>query len=133
WLEIARGLYDFCRRFGPDEEGAWRFRVARDGRPLEGATSIGTDCFAILGLVEFARATGETEPLELARRTFRLVNARVRSGAPFPTAPYVTPPGMKRHGTAMQCSLAFYELGSLLGDQEILEASAHFSRQVLDQ
>jgi N-acylglucosamine 2-epimerase len=132
WLEIARGLYDFCRRFGPDEEGFWRFRVSGDGTPIEGATSLGTGNFAILGLVEYARITGDGEAAALARRTFRAMHDRILSGRPYGTAPYVLPPGMRAHGTAMGCSLAFHELGEFLGDAEILEAAAGCTRQVLD-
>lgn len=132
WEEIARGLYAFCRRFGPDEEGLWRFRVSREGAPIEGATSLGTGTFAILGLVEYARLTGDREAAALARRTFEVMHRRIRSGRPFGTAPYVLPPGMRAHGTAMGCSLAFYELGEFLGDEQVLEASAYYARQVVD-
>jgi N-acylglucosamine 2-epimerase len=132
WLEVARGLYDFCRRFGVGEDGCWRFRVSREGVPIDGPLAIVVDCFAIFGMVEFARATGEAEALEIARRAYVSIEDRLNSGKPFGTAPYPLPLGMKGHRYSMQCSLAFHELGSALGDAQILEASRRHTRQILD-
>src|SRR5947207_11369485 len=36
WLDVAHGLFNFCRDFGRDEEGWWRFRTARDGQTTDG-------------------------------------------------------------------------------------------------
>jgi N-acylglucosamine 2-epimerase len=83
WLEMARGQYDFCRHHGADRDGRWYFRVSREGKPLDGPISVATNHFAIMGLVEYARATGSQEPLELARLTFRKTNELIRSGQPL--------------------------------------------------
>jgi len=131
WLEMARSQYDFCRRYGPDEDNRWRFRVTREGQPLEGPVSLATSHFGIMGLVEYARATGSSEPLELARRTFAKTYALIRSGEPFDQAPYLLPPQMKSHGTAMMSALAFYELGERLGDAEVLAAADYFCNQII--
>ena len=131
WLEAARGQYDFCRRFGPDSDLRWNFRVSREGKPLDGAVSLATSHFAIMGLVEYARATQGEEPLDLARRTYERTYALIRSGQPFDSAPYALPPGMKSHGTAMMSALAFYELGEILGDAGVLAAADYFCGQIL--
>ena len=55
----------------------------------------------------------------------------IRSGEPFDQAPYLLPPKMKSHGTAMMSALAFYELGELLGDPEVLDAADYFCNQIL--
>lgn len=132
WLEVARSLYDFCRRFGVGDDGCWRFRVSREGIPIDGPLAIVVDCFAIFGMVEYARATGEAEALEIARRAYVSVERRLNSGQPFGTAPYPLPPGLKGHRYSMQCSLAFHELGTALGDAQILAASRRHTRQILD-
>jgi len=132
WLAVAHGLFDFCRRFGMDENDCWRFRTTREGEPLDGLLSIVTDCFAIYGMVEYARITGSTEAVEIARRTFRSVHARLDSGRPFGTAPYPLPAGMKAHRYSMQCSLVFHELGTLAEDPEIRDAAWRHTRQILD-
>ncbi len=133
WLEVARGLYEFCRKFGPDDKFAWNFRLTREGAVIDGPTSVHTGSFAIMGLVEYARATGTQEPLDLAKRTFRAQHAKVLKGESLGTAPYAMPAGMKGHGMAMMCSLAFYELGELLGDREILDAAAYYTREILEE
>lgn len=132
WLKVAHGLFDFCRRAGMDENECCRFRTARDGSPIDGPLSIVTDCFAIYGMVEYARATGNFEALDIAGRTYRSVDRRLRSGKPFGTAPYPLPVGMKAHRYSMQCSLMFHELGSPLGLPDILESAADHSRQVME-
>ena len=131
WLEVARGQYDFCRRFGPDADLRWNFRVSREGAPLEGPVSLATGHFAIMGLVEYARASKGQEPLDLARRTYEKVYALIRSGQPFDSAPYALPPGMKSHGIAMMSALAFYELGEILGDAGVLSAADYFCEQIV--
>ncbi len=133
WREIADSLFAFCRRHGRAGSGAWHYRVTREGAPLDGALSIATDSFAIAGMTEYARATGNAEAVDIARSTFQQMNRRIRHGQPPPFAPYVVPPGMKVQGIAMISSLAFYELGELLGEAEILAASAHFTRQILEE
>lgn len=132
WLEVAEGLFHFCRKFGVGEDGCWRFRVSREGAPIDGPLAIVVDCFAIFGMVEYARACGNSEALEIARRAYVSVAERLNSGRPFGTAPYPLPPGMKAHRYSMQCSLAFHELGMALGDEEILAASRAHTRQILD-
>jgi N-acylglucosamine 2-epimerase len=131
WLAVARQLYEFCRRYGMDDDDCWRFRTSRQGEPIDGPLSIVTDCFAIYGLTEFARATGEAEPVALACRTFASVERRLNSGRPFGTAPYPLPTGMKAHRYSMQCSLMYHELATLTGDEAIRERSRCHSHQIL--
>ncbi len=133
WLEMARSQYDFCRRYGPDDDCRWRFRVSREGQPLDGPLSLATNHFAIMGLIEYALAAGTEEPLDLARRTFSRTYSLIRSGQPFDKAPYALPPGMKAHGTAMMSALAFYELGEFLGDAGTLDAARYFCDQIIHE
>ena len=132
WLEVAHGLFNFCRRVGVDNDDCWRFRTTRDGIPIDGPLSIVTDCFAIYGMIEYARATGRSEALDLAERTYRSIERRLRSGKPFGTAPYPLPAGMKAHRYSMQCSLMFHELGTQLGREDILDSAADHSRQIME-
>lgn len=130
WLEMARSQFDFCRRHGPLENQLWKFKVTRTGQTLIADASLATSDFAILGLVEFARAAQTAEPLELAYRAFQAAFAALRSGRPFGQAPYALPPGMKAHGAAMCAALSYFELGEQLGDGPALEASQYFFAQI---
>ena len=62
WLDVARHVFDFAKRHGRDRRWPLGLRRGRRGATyLQGATSIYADGFAIYGLTELARATGDRE------------------------------------------------------------------------
>lgn len=132
WIEVAHRIFAFCRQHGHDGDYCWHFRTTRDGRVIDGPIAIVTDCFAILGLAEYARVTGCTDATALALRTYQSVRRRFASGRPFGTAPYLLPEGLRAHRYAMQCSLAYHELGCLLGSGEVLAAAWGETRAIMD-
>jgi len=132
WRDVARNIYNFAKRNGRDENGNWVFRVDKNGKCLEGATSIYADGFAIYGLTEFARATGDAEALQLARDTYANVQHRLAQPGSYGTAPLPIPPGAKAHGISMIFSLVFTELGELLNDAAILRAGLDHANQVMN-
>ena len=73
WLEAARHIYDFIARFGFDNDGRIFFSVTADGRPLRKRRYLFTETFAVIGLAEYARATGDAAALNRAIDTYRLV------------------------------------------------------------
>ncbi len=131
WLDVAHGIYRFVREHGRDEHGHWTFARRGDGAPFVGATSIYTDGFALYGLVEYARATGDTSALDLARETFDRTVARLRAPDSYPTDPYPIPDGVKAHGISMIFSLSFLELAKLTGEGAHLDAARHEGEQVM--
>jgi N-acylglucosamine 2-epimerase len=98
---------------------------------LQGATSIYVDGFAIYGLTELARATGDQEVIDLALETFENVQRRLGRPGSYETAPYPLPAGVKAHGVSMIFSLVFHELGLLLNDEAILAAGKHHAEEVM--
>lgn len=132
WLAVARHIYDFAKRHGRDEAGRWVFCVDQHGQVKQGATSIYADGFAIYGLTEFARATGEQEVIDLALATYHNVQQRLAQPGSYRTDPYPLPEGVKAHSISMIFSLVFYELGRLLGDNTIIDAGLFHAREVLD-
>lgn len=132
WLDVARHIFDFVKRCGRDEEGCWVFAVDEDGRLLQGATSIATDSFAIYGLTELARATGDQEAVDLALETYHSVQRRLARPGSYGLAPYKMPENARAHAVSMIFALAFHELGRFLGDEAIIEAALHHAGQVMD-
>lgn len=132
WLEVAHQLFDFLAAHGRDTDGNWVFIVDEFGNTTKGQDSIVTDAFAILGLVEYFRATGKSSALDLALDTYRTVSARLKNPGSYPTAPYPTPPGMRAHREYMQFSLAFSDLGRESNDATILADGRERGRIVLD-
>ena len=131
WLDAARHIFDFAKRYGRDDQGRWVFAVDEQGNVLQGATSIYADGFAIYGLTEFARATGDQEAIALALETYANVQQRLARPGSYETAPYPLPEGVKAHGVSMIFSLVFHELGLLLNDESILAAGLHHAEEVM--
>lgn len=73
WLEAARSIYDFMAQHGFDSDGRMFFSVTREGKPLRKRRYIATETFGTIACSEYAIATGEDEPLQRARDTFRLI------------------------------------------------------------
>ena len=59
WLDRARGIYDFVAAHGPLENGHWPLLLDGDGNVLRGYDSLYVVAFAIYGLAELYRATGD--------------------------------------------------------------------------
>lgn len=132
WLEIARGLFDFCRRFGRDENGDWCFRLSAEGKILAGATSVFADGFALFGLCEYYRATEDEEALRLAIGTYDSVQRRLAAPGSYATDPYPIPPGAKAHAISMVFSFGFDELGRISQRPDILAAGLEHARLVMN-
>lgn len=132
WLDAAIHIFEFVRKHGRDQAGDWVFSVDKKGKVLKGADSIYADGFAIAGLTELAKATGESGPADIALETFRRVRARLAKPGSYPTEPLDIPPGCKAHGIAMIFGKVFYDLGSYLDDPEIISAGLDHARQVMD-
>jgi len=131
WLDVALNIYNFVKQYGRDENGNWVFLIDKNGKHLQGATSIYADGFAIYGLTELARATCNQEVLQLARETYANVQRRLAQPGSYGTAPLPIPHGAKAHGISMIFSLVFAELGELLNDSAILHAGLDHANQVM--
>lgn len=132
WLDVARHIYDFVRRHGRDDQGRWVFAVDQDGRVLQGADSIFADGFAIYGLTELARATGDSAAADLALDTYRNVQARLAVPGSYGIGPFTLPENGKAHAISMIFSLVFDELGDLLDDPQITAAGRAHADEVMD-
>lgn len=130
WLEIARGIYTFVSKHDPLPDGHWSLLLDGEGKVQRGYESIYVDGFAIYGLVELYRATGDALILEQALRTFRAVKKALADDAPSPPAwPYPIPEGWMAHGISMLFSLVFHELALECGDAEVIaERDRHHER-----
>jgi len=59
WLAAARTIIDFLRRHGRDPQGRYYFSLTRDGRPAFYQRKPYAGVFAMLGMLEFSKATGD--------------------------------------------------------------------------
>lgn len=132
FLRVADNLCRFVLAHGRDAEGRWVFHLDRAGNIVEGATSIYADGFAIYGLTEYARATGNEQAIGAALETYESVRARLAVPGSYQTAPYQIPDGAIAHGIAMIFSHVFDELGVYLGDQAIRAEAETLADQVME-
>jgi N-acylglucosamine 2-epimerase len=133
WLNHARHIYGFVTQHGWDENyRGWRLCVGHDGNELRHCESIYVDAFAIYGLAEYARATGDQEPLMLARRTADAVISRLDLPHDrVPHFPYEVPKGTRVHGIPMMFSLVLWELSRLCDHERYTDVTRALSREVM--
>ena len=65
WLELATPIARLLIDKGRTPDGDWFFSLNADGSPKKASQSIYVNAFCIYGLTEFARATGDSEALEV--------------------------------------------------------------------
>ena len=74
YLQTARHAYDYLtRRFWDANYGGIYWSLDYQGNPVNDRKHTYAQSFAIYGLTEFYRATGEQEILRLAQELFRLI------------------------------------------------------------
>jgi N-acylglucosamine 2-epimerase len=76
WLDAARLGAEFMRKYGRDENGWWYFLLDRKGAPIRVASNIFSDFFAVMAMLEYAKASGSAWAMELAVETFWSIIAR---------------------------------------------------------
>jgi len=132
WLHWARQIAEFCRRHGWDADAdGWALVLARDGKIRRGYESIYVDAFAIYGLTELYRASGDTGLLETACRTADA--ARRKLAQPYdriPHFPYPIPRGAKPHGIPMLWSFTLAELADASGERRFRQAADALSEEI---
>ncbi len=133
WLEVANHLCEFVLRIGRENEWVWPQRLHRDGSVKEGPRQIYADGFAIMGLTEYARATGVAEAIQAALATYETVQERMGVLGTHLAVPETIADIGKCQGISMIFSTVFHELGKLLDDAEILKAGHDHAAQILDQ
>ena len=131
FLERARKTIDFLIGRARDEAGWLVYRTTREGVPVEGATSIYSDCFFVYGLSEYCRAVPDARLIELAVRTFWNIAKRVEEPDFRETAPYVLLPGRRIHGIPMILTEVANELAQTTGDPAIADAADRYAARIM--
>jgi N-acylglucosamine 2-epimerase len=98
---------------------------------VDGADSIYTDGFAMMGLAAYYRLTVSSHAAAMLRETCQSVRARLAAPGSYGIRPYHLPPGTKAHAIDMLFSLAFWEAGQALEERSIIEEGIRHAREVL--
>lgn len=132
-LERARQIAAFCVRHGwLEAEEGWALVLGRDGAMRRGHESTYTDAFAVYGLAELYRATGDERWAEWARRSAEAAQRQLAGPRDrLPHFPYPIPPGAQAHGVPMIWSLSLVELGGALGESRFLAAGRALAEEAM--
>ncbi|MEX2445605.1 MAG: AGE family epimerase/isomerase [Alkalispirochaeta sp.] len=133
WLEIARGIYEFITAHGPLESGHWPLLLSGDGEVQKGYESIYVDGFALYGLAELYRATGDPEVRNHGQRTLRALRQGVEGTEPPPAWPYPVPAGLWPHGISMITSLSAHEFATATDNPDTKAFALKHHRYVMDK
>src|SRR5271157_4246906 len=131
FLDAATNSVRFLLAHGRDDRGRWVYHTDREGRVLEGAVSIYSDCFAVYGLSEYYRATRDELALAVARQTFEGIVRRIEAPDFNETMPYPMPPGWRNHAVPMMMTEVTHELGQTLGDDLLEGLAAQFADRIM--
>lgn len=121
WLDCAIQGAEFLKKFGHDENWDFYFSVNREGRPLVQPYNIFSNTFACMAFAQLAKATGNEEYAQLARRIFeRILERRSNPKGQWCKAYPGTRP-MKDFALPMIiCNMAL-EIEDILEDKSVLE------------
>ena len=135
WME---GTFSFIKEHAFMD--GWRccYLLSREGShlidPVSGKydASIYADCFVLIGVSEYIRATGKKEECVIADRLAESIISRVRSGV-YNTEPYPIPAGYRVHGVPMILINTIDEYAVMKGavGEDASEAVA-YGRECLD-
>ena len=133
WHEAADHMFRFIS--GNNQQhasGRWNFLTSCDGEVKKGFESIQCDAFAICGLAEYYRLSGEESARTMGLRTANAVLEALAVPGSYGTAPYPIPEGTKAQRVAMQHSLALAEAGKAFNDEALLAESRKLTDDILD-
>jgi N-acylglucosamine 2-epimerase len=131
FLIHARRTIEFLLAHARDEHGRFVYRTTREGRILEGATSIYADCFVVYGISEYCRAVRDDKLLNIARDIFERIRRRVEDPDFAETAPYRLPSGRRPHAVPMILTAVANELAITTGDPALEAAADEYATRVM--
>lgn len=132
WLEAAAIGADFILKHGFDSEGRMYFSFARDGKPLCKPWSIFSETFAVIGLAEYAKASGNSEILEKAQNLFWNIVRWVKTEI-LPTYTMPQTRKVETHAIPMILLATSQELDSVTPDPRLTQVIDECLERILYQ
>lgn len=130
WLETAVHGAEFLKKYGHDGNYDFYFSLDREGRPLVQPYNIFSNTFACMAFAQLAKATGNGEYAEIARRTFRRILDRKNAPKGIWEKTISDTRALKGFALPMiVCNMAL-EIEDIIGDKSILDVTI---RECLDE
>lgn len=77
WLKCAEQGGEFLKKYGHDGNLNWYFSLTREGKPIIEPYNIFSYTFATMAFGQLAKATGNQEYADIARKTFDIILSKV--------------------------------------------------------
>ncbi len=132
FLAAAENSIKFLLAHGRDRDGKWIYHADRQGRAIEGAISIYSDCFVIYGLSEYYRAVRDDSAMSICQEAFARVRRRIDEPNFQETAPYQLPLGWRCHGIPMIMTEITNELAQTTGDAGLEPLIDDYVARIMD-
>ena len=71
YLEASKSCIDFIEKYCFDTDGRMYFEVTADGKPLRKRRYVFSECFAVIAMAEYSRATGDRSYAEKSLKLFK--------------------------------------------------------------
>lgn len=71
YLSAAKSCIDFIEKYCFDSDGRMYFEVTADGKPLRKRRYVFSECFAIIAMAEYSKATGDREYAQKSLQLFK--------------------------------------------------------------
>lgn len=121
WLDCAVQGGEFLKKYGHDGDYNFYFSLTREGRPLVQPYNIFSNTFACMGFAQLAKATGNPEYAEIAKKTFDRILARKDNPKGIWEKSYPGTRPMKGFSLPMIiCNMAL-EIEDIIDDKSLLD------------
>ena len=133
WLDCALQGGEFLKKYGHDGNYDFYFSLNREGRPLIQPYNIFSNTFACMGFAQLAKATGNPEYAEIAKKTFDRILARKDNPKGIWEKSYPGTRPMKGFSLPMIiCNMAL-EIEDVIEDKSVLDKTIEVClHEVLD-
>ena len=133
WLKAADNIFGYLCRNGRNKNNRWGFMVDSNGNITEDTVNIFSECFVMSGMGEYFRTTGNKKALDIALDSYEFTSSvlKNRNDHDFSVLPIRQPDGARLHSINMAFSLAYYDLGKLIGRRDICETGLALANEVL--
>ena len=132
FLKAAENSIRFLMAHGRDDQDRWVYHTSREGKVIEGPTSIYTDSFVVYGFSEYYRAVQDENLLSVARSTFERMRRRIEEPDFHETAPYPLPFGWKNHGVPMMMTEVAGEFAETLSDSTLESLASAYAARIMN-
>lgn len=132
FLKAAENSIRFLMAHGRDDQDRWVYHTSREGKLIEGPTSIYTDSFVVYGFSEYYRAVQDENLLSVARSTFERMRRRIEEPDFHETAPYPLPVGWKNHGVPMMMTEVAGEFAETFSDSTLESLAGAYAARIMN-